>query len=166
MTPLHRTLSRMGCLLGLLCNIHPLAAKEEGCRSPDTIERAAVCVERGKYKPCDLGSATGVNHCGTAYAEVAERKIQRLEKELMTVFEQRKLGTGAINEFKAWQSDWRKFRVSSCLQSDKLAEAVIRGQSGIFPNGTDFHIGFCMRRMNEVRVDELKRFLKLTSVKE
>ena len=91
-------------------------------------------------------------------------KTERSESwkgEILSLFKARKLSGNVATTFAKWQADWKRFRETSCRLSDQLAEMIVSGEHGIVPNGTDFHQGFCMRRMNEQRVSELTRLLEI-----
>lgn len=152
--------------IALLLVAHTSFATANECPARTTTKDAADCVERGIYQPCELGSSVGIADCAWAYVEVENRKIGNLEKEILSVFKSRRLSGNAATAFARWQADWRRFRETSCRLSDHLAEIIITGQHGIVSNGTDFHRGFCLRRLNENRVSELTRFLEIAKANE
>lgn len=120
-------------------------------------------IEDGSYKPCDQPNAYGISDCAWGYAAIADSKIRRLEKDIVTALGRHKTFNGEKRRFQLWQREWRDFRDRSCNLSNSLANTLTRGQPGVVPNGTDFHLGFCMKRFNEERVTELSSFLELAN---
>jgi uncharacterized protein YecT (DUF1311 family) len=132
------------------------------CPARTNVRVAADCIELEVYLPCELSSRVGTFDCAWAYAEVAERKLKRTEQEILDAFKGRRAEKQERDAFIRWQRNWAKFRVNHCELSERLAELVVQGKDGIVENGTDFHRGFCMRRLNENRLVELNRFLEIT----
>ncbi len=148
--------------LGWLTLLTSTWALGDDCPARITTNDAADCIERHTYSPCDLGNSIGIADCAWAYAEVEDRKIRKLEKQILKVFASRNLGENAAKSFKEWQEEWRKYRASSCQKSNSLADIIVADKQGIVENGTDFHLGFCIRHTNERRVLELTRFLEIS----
>ena len=147
---------RTGFLFAVLAFAQSCLAQEV-CPSGDI----PTCIESGSYHPCDFGNSIGISQCAWGYAELEERKIKRLEKEIEQSFSIRRLPPIAQRSFRRWQAHWRAYRDASCKESSGLAEIVVQGLPGIVLNGTDFHEGFCLRRANEARRAELGRFLEV-----
>lgn len=151
---IHKTRIAFGCVFALLTM--PCLAQNE-CTSGNVPD----CIERGIYKPCDLGGSIGTRDCAWGYAEMEERRIKRLENQIEQAFSDHKLSPAARTAFHRWQTHSRQYRNASCKQSSKLADIIVEGVPGIVNNGTDFHEGFCLRSANEVRRKELTRFLEI-----
>ncbi len=134
------------------------ADERQECRkkmSTGSVSEIANCIERGVYDPCDdAGGSVGKSMCAWAHVEVAERKISKAEREILSKLIQVKADENVKSMFLSSQKTWRNFRDQYCEFTNKISdyESTFRGTS-------DLYGGFCSRRLTEQRAKELEFIL-------
>ena len=115
-------------------------------------EKMIECIQKGIYDPCDYGGGPRswiYAQCAWGHAEVAERKIKKLEGEILRRLRDSQ-SERALEEFKEAQRKWRESTDYYCRFTNDADEA------GVFEASSEYlSYGFCLRRLREQRVKEL-----------
>lgn len=142
----------------LLAFVLPAHADErEICRASQDEQKMVDCVEKGIYDPCDDASPGShgwiTAQCAWAHAAVADRKIDKAEKQIIARLKGTK-ALKALSEFQKSQRNWKVFSEQYCGFTNLAAEA------GVFADDPMLlSYGFCLRRHKEQRAVELEAYL-------
>lgn len=137
----------------------PRAPQRNECPGRTTVQVAADCIERGVYQPCDIGGRESTLDCAWAYAEVAERRIKKAEREVIRLFRANGAGKKDLDALAEWQGTWLAFRSEHCALSERLVEFQASGSLRRVVGGTSLNRGFCTRRLTEARAAELEELV-------
>jgi uncharacterized protein YecT (DUF1311 family) len=140
-------------LLGIVASGTCSAAPQnrDECRASQVQSEVVSCIERGLYDPCDdAGSGWGRAQCAWAWVEVADRRLMKAEREILSRLRIGKAELSASGRFRQAQKHWYAYRDSHCNFTDATV-----GLAQF--KGTSFsHSGFCRRRLTEQRATELE----------
>lgn len=139
----------LGFVISSACMAAPQSRDE--CRASQVQGEVVSCIERGLYDPCDdAGGGWGRAQCAWAWAEVADRRVMKAEREILSRLRSGKAERSVLSSFRQSQKDWHAYRDSHC----NFTNATVELEQ--FTETSSSHSGFCRRRLTEQRALELE----------
>lgn len=126
------------------------------CRASTPQSEIVSCIGRGIYDPCDdAGGGFVKAQCAWAHLEIAQRRVNRAEREILDRLKRSRVPTTAppFKLFQRSQRAWRVFRDDHCRFTNFL------GTIEQLDVTSSFDLGFCQRRLTEQRAAELEEAL-------
>jgi uncharacterized protein len=125
----------------------------KSCRATKNQETSIKCVSMKVYDPCDdSGGKWGAAQCGWIHTEIANRKINNIEKKIIETIKLSKSHTDALSNFNSSIEAWSTYLVKHCNFTNTVDD---------LDNFSSMHLylAFCQRRVSEQRVEELEMVL-------
>ena len=125
----------------------------QSCWASKNQEVLIKCVDLKVYDPCDdAGGKWGLSRCGWVHADIAQRKITSIEKEIVKTIQLNKMHGNALENFQKSIVSWTKYRDEHCHSTNTLHP--LNNYNGVY-----LYLAFCKRRLNEQRLLELENIM-------